>query len=155
VAAIDGDSSVLLVWDSSAPPRPLDPDDPLGLLALPQTGLEVDVGFVPQCVAFAPAGSLVAVGGAELVLFDALTGTCKPWGRTEATIWAVALSPDGRQLAAGTENGLVELRDTATGRLLRTFDWECGPIAALAFSPDGCTCAAGSQTAQIVVWDRE
>src|SRR5262249_14126531 len=119
----------------------------------PHEGLQVDVGFAPRCLSFARTGSHLAAGGAGLVLFDPLTSSYRTIGRAGTAISAVAFSPDARVLVAGTESGSVELWENGSGRLLRAFDWGCGPISALAVAPDGCTCAAGTETGKIVVWD--
>jgi WD40 repeat protein len=121
----------------------------------PQEGLEVDVGFAPRCLAVTPASSLLAAGGAGLVLFDPLRSECNRIGRSGAAISAVVFSPEGRRLLTGTENGVVEWWDSGSGRLLLSFDWGCGPISAVAVAPDGATCAAGTEAGQIIVWDRD
>jgi WD40 repeat protein len=66
---------------------------------------------------------------------------------------ALEFSPDGKLLLAGTQQGTCSFTETATGRLLATFDWGIGPIHSVAFSPDGLTCAAGGENGQVVVWD--
>jgi WD40 repeat protein len=159
LAAVAGDMPVILLWDShdmpSAEDLPSDSEAELDWDVAPQEGAKVDVGFTPQCVCFAPGGSLLAAGGAGLVLVDASTSSRRPMGRVGATVTAVGFSGDGRELLAGTEDGSVEIRDNESLRLLRAFDWGCGPISAVTFAPDGCTCAAGTETGQIVVWDRD
>jgi WD40 repeat protein len=159
LAAVNGDRPALLVWDSlTASPAEGPPDGPgdeLDWTVRPHEGRQVDVGFAPRCVSFAPAGSLLAAGGAGLVLFDALTSSCRPSARAGPAVAAVAFSPDGRELTAGSEGGLVELWDTGSGRLLRTFDWGGGPITAVTVAPDGSTYAAGTETGQVIVWDRD
>lgn len=58
-------------------------------------------------------------------------------------IFALALSPDGGQLAVslggiqGAANKDVFLLDTSTGKDLRRFTGHLGPVLGLAFSPDG------------------
>jgi WD40 repeat protein len=158
LAAISGGTSVLLVWDSLTVPADesavhVDVRE-LDWSVGPQEGLEVNIGFAPQCLGFAPAGSLVAAAGAGLALFDPLTSSCRSWDRPGATILAVAFSPDGRELVCGTESGAVEHWSCASGRLLRALEWGCGPISAVAVAPDGDTCAAGTESGHIVVWDR-
>ncbi|HQU42978.1 MAG TPA: hypothetical protein PK867_09205 [Pirellulales bacterium] len=58
-------------------------------------------------------------------------------------IHALALSPDGELLAAGTEDGKSAIYETATGNRLAELPASKGPIRPLAFSPDGKTLAAG------------
>ena len=90
-----------------------------------------------------------------MVLFDVRTSSRSQKGRAGPAVSAVAFSPDGRGVVAGTESGWVELWDNASGRLLRTLDWGCGPISAVTAAPDGCTYAAGTERGQIIVWDRD
>ena len=48
-----------------------------------------------------------------------------------------ALSPDGRTLATGDEDGTIRLRDPETGRVRMTLRGHQLPVQLLAFSPDG------------------
>jgi WD40 repeat protein len=84
---------------------------------------------------------------------------------------AVAFSPDGRRLLAGTAVGSVCVWDVpdlppapppddpeeavlpVKPHAVATFDWGVGPVTVLAVAPDGLTAAAGSRTGQVVVWD--
>jgi WD40 repeat protein/transcriptional regulator with XRE-family HTH domain len=70
-------------------------------------------------------------------------------------VTCVALNPDGKLLAAGTETGTIRLRDVTTGELkltLRSGDasWVCWSVA---FSPDGKMLASGSEDKLIRLWD--
>ncbi|GAA1826586.1 serine/threonine-protein kinase [Actinomadura chokoriensis] len=69
------------------------------------------------------------------------------------TLDEVAISPDGRTVAAGGLDSTITLWDVATGRVLRTIR-RAGWVGALAFSPDGAS-LAGSSTSpgQLLVWD--
>jgi hypothetical protein len=55
----------------------------------------------------------------------------------------VALTPDGRILAAHDQGNTVHFWDIATGRLLRTSPGRSGRPTALAFAPDGRSLAEG------------
>ncbi len=64
-----------------------------------------------------------------------------------------ALSPDGKLLATGANNGILKLWDTASGQLLATRKAHVGEILSLAFSPDGQLLATASYTDPAVkVW---
>src|SRR5438046_2240027 len=68
-------------------------------------------------------------------------------GHTEA-VYAVAFSPDGKQLATGSFDKTVRLWDTASGKEVKTFGGAAGHqnlVLSVAFSPDGKTLASGSQ----------
>ncbi|HZT43932.1 MAG TPA: WD40 repeat domain-containing protein [Chthonomonadaceae bacterium] len=71
-------------------------------------------------------------------------------------ITALAFSPDGKQLAAGTY-GQVVLYDTATWQPIRTFRQVEDTARSLAFSPDGKRLAIGnglpSRSGHVTLWD--
>lgn len=159
VAALDGEHFALLVWDScvAQPPKVprLDADGHVDWDVSPHEGTFLEFPFAPQCVAFAPGGARLAVGGAGLALVNPLTLECTEFPRSGNGIAsAVAFGSDGRELLAGTDAGTVEVWDTASGQLIRAFDWGQGPVSAVAVAPDGATFAAGTETGQVVVWDR-
>ncbi len=58
--------------------------------------------------------------------------------------WCVAISPDGRFVAAGGDDGLALLWDAATGKEVGRLSLANQWVHAVAFSPDGKTLAAGS-----------
>src|SRR5262249_16469853 len=65
--------------------------------------------------------------------------------RPADSLEAIAISPDGRTIAAGTsapyaKKGEVPLWDAATGQLLRTLSFTA-PVLSVAFSPDGTVVA--------------
>jgi WD40 repeat protein len=77
-------------------------------------------------------------------------------------IEAVAFTPDGRRLLAGSAVGSVRLWDlpqlgngvVSTVREPRAvYDWGVGPVTAVAVAADGLTAAAGGATGRVVVWD--
>ncbi len=79
-----------------------------------------------------------------------------PAGST-SIINSVALSPGGRTLAAGDDDGTVRLwsladpaRPTSLGSLLAGLD---DTVYSVAFSPDGRTLAAGSGEGAVRLWD--
>ena len=49
----------------------------------------------------------------------------------------MAFTPDSRRLVAGTELGLLQIWDVATGEVLGTIGAHDGNIRAITFSPDG------------------
>lgn len=64
----------------------------------------------------------------------------------------VAITRDGKFMAAPCFDGKVRLWDTKTGRLIRT--WELGGlVSALAISPDGKQICVGNDTGKLVGWD--
>jgi WD40 repeat protein len=62
------------------------------------------------------------------------------------------LSPNGRILARGRDDGLIGLWDVASGEWLGQLDGGTGDYAVIDFSPDGTRLVAHHPTA-IVIWD--
>lgn len=59
-------------------------------------------------------------------------------------ILGVAISPDGRFVAAGSLDCVVRLWDTQTGKHVESFKGHDDSVYSVAFSPDGKTLASGS-----------
>jgi WD40 repeat protein len=120
-----------------------------------------DYGTAPvTSVAFTPDGKsiVVAATGSAARLFRAVDGVLiRSFGAGDASGAAITshanapISPDGKSVASQGGDEKVELRDLATGKLIRTL-----PIAAaetsLAISPDGKTLAMQSDRAVAELW---
>ena len=134
-------------------------------------GLPVRLNGPVQTVTFAEDGEHVLIGTTDRARWWHLSRgmvwepdqgrddwlTDGPSGRIEAT----AVSPDGGTLATaravmaqGQTRGLVELRDTATGRFLRQTPEQPHALPGMAYSPDSkwlLTWGRGPNTARL--WD--
>jgi WD40 repeat protein len=96
----------------------------------------------------------------------AADGTVKLWDPNRGTLLhsfevgkpaggscSLALSPDGRLLAAGTVSHEIKLWSVAQGTELRSLAGHGGAVEAVAFSPDGRTLASASADKRIELWD--
>ena len=111
-----------------------------------------------------PDGSLVTVtdravkrwSWPRLELLGAVYGARPDKGSSAlapgAAVYAKAVSPDGKLTALGVDES-VELRDSATGRLLKVFAVHGGFVNALAFSADGRRLASGGDDRMVWCWD--
>jgi len=112
-----------------------------------------------RALAFSADGRTLAVAvgvpgrSGAVTLLDFETGAATTLEETKDEVLAVALSPDGRFLAAGGTDAVVRVWDLADKQpatdLKAHSDW----ISGLAFSPDGKLLATGSADKTVRVWD--
>ena len=73
-------------------------------------------------------------------------------------VQSVVASPDGRRLLSGSnasEDRTLILWDRDTGRLLRRFRQQGGPVLSVAISPDGRRALSGGLDTVVRLWDTE
>ena len=105
-------------------------------------------------VAVTPDGSAVAyqTTAQKVALLDAGTGQPMRKFDTGDTCRGLAISPDGRLLAA-TARHAIKVWDLATDRLVRTLIGHTNWVDSLAFSPDSRHLVSGSSDTTIRIWD--
>jgi WD40 repeat protein/serine/threonine protein kinase len=105
-------------------------------------------------VFFTPDGDRVLIGGGlEAVVRDVRTGRVLQKFNVRGKDKAVALSPDGKKIAAtGAENTVV-ISELEGGKKLQTLVGPPGSPFALAFNQDGSRIAVGYQDGPIKIWD--
>ncbi|CRG89233.1 WD-40 repeat-containing protein [Talaromyces islandicus] len=124
-----------------------------------------------SAVIFSPESSVVK--GENLDKVPAWLGRAPPmedsWtpmiqtltGRLEV-VRSVAFSPDGKQIASGSDSGMIKLWDTTTGSLQKTLlgdhpkrpsssSWK--HITAMAFLPDGKLILSANYDGSVMLWD--
>ena len=121
-----------------------------------QTGtklLDLNAGFL-NSVIFLSDNQTLVTGFDHLLFVDVRTGQMV--NRSDLlpghVIFRLALSPDHRTLAVGTNKGLVSLHETTTGREILALKGHGSSIRGLAFSPDGKRLASSSSDG-IRLWD--
>ena len=109
-----------------------------------------------HALAFTPDGKTLGFRAARFVsLCDIASGT-ELFRNTDESFQnsALALSPDGRVLAAAVEgHRVIRLWDTSTQQVVRDIPVEQAPSFRLAFSPDGKLLASASADGSVTLWN--
>jgi WD40 repeat protein len=121
---------------------------------VPSAGLPIRLSIMSG----AQAG-LVAVLAFALVVYlqgttvvnDELSLWSSPGGH-QGGIRALALSPEGRKLATGGDDGNILVREVLGPGEVTELGGPA-PVSCLAFSPDGATLAAAYHDSTLVIWD--
>jgi WD40 repeat protein/serine/threonine protein kinase len=144
------------IWEVPATPEGLRQEAPREVASW-----EAHVAWVTG-LAFSPDDSRLATvaGGGKhgeqdfgLKVWDVATGKAVFEQTQEDRLMCVAYSPDGKQLATGSDGRWVKLWDAETGKLLHAFPRQAGTITAVAFSPDGTRLASGGKDRTVRIWD--
>jgi WD40 repeat protein len=113
-------------------------------------------GHQGPVTALAWAGrTVLASAGADqkVILWDMPEGKATHVLPAETTVRSLAMSPDGKLLAGGGENGLVQLWDVVTGKSALKLTGHGDYVLSLAFSADGKLLASGGYNNQVILWE--
>ncbi|HZY86892.1 MAG TPA: PQQ-binding-like beta-propeller repeat protein, partial [Gemmataceae bacterium] len=106
-------------------------------------------------VRFTPDGRLVAAGGQRTRLLEPATGkeVRRFPGVSSLVGSSLAVSPDGKALAASGEAGQIVFWDLASGKRLFQPEGHQRPVGSVALSPDGRVAASGSWDGTVRLWE--
>ncbi|MEG4998533.1 serine/threonine-protein kinase [Microcoleus sp. B4-D4] len=68
-------------------------------------------------------------------------------------VWAVAVTPNGRVIVSGNNDGTIRLLHKRHGKILKVISAHLGPVWSVAVSPDGRTIASGGADGTIKLWN--
>lgn len=112
-----------------------------------------------QCMAIAPDGKQIVLGGARLTLWNAADSQPKADllanftdQDVERPILCVGISPDGKWLAAGDTKGRLRIWNRSDESAAALVPAHEGRVTQLAFSPDSKTLATTSYSGEIRLW---
>jgi len=115
-----------------------------------------------RCVTVSPSSSHFASGGDDgEVMIWSESGEGGEWARVQvledhtSSIWAVCFSPDGKQLATGSWDKLINLYSFNEGNaiLAHTLEGHTDWVYSLSFSPDCKLLCSGSWDKSIKFWN--
>ena len=104
--------------------------------------------------AYSGEGTEMAIGEPwQIHIVDADSGRTIHSFDADGFVTAVAMDPGGTHLAAGTEDGTVQVWDLKTREPSFTDHVETREVKDIAFSPDGHSLAAVSEGGKTILWD--
>jgi WD40 repeat protein len=118
------------------------------------------IGAMVQAVAFGKDGKTLAVGegspylGGAVRIFDLPAGqVAMTFQEPKGVVYCLALSPDGKLLAAGSQDSAAYVWNLEEKKLVATLKDHTLAVLSVAFSADGKFLVTGSADRSIQTWD--
>jgi WD40 repeat protein len=115
--------------------------------------------FEVYCLAFAPDGKSLAVGGKNSALVVLEAGSLRvakalmgPRDGHRGTVGSVAFASDGKALLSGGGDRTARLWGAGSGKLLQVLQGHEGAVNAVALSADGGALATGGEDKTVRLW---
>ena len=71
------------------------------------------------------------------------------------SVYAVAITPDGKQIVYGGNDEIIKIRDIYSGVCIKTLEGHSSYVNSIAITPDGKKIVSGSYDNTIKIWDIE
>lgn len=119
-------------------------------------GYKRAVGQV-YAVAISPNSQTLSVGSFGAIrIWDVKTGgQVRTIAAHSSWVKSLAINPNGRIMASGSNDKTIRLWDLRDGNRIRTIEGHTGSVNAIVFSPDGQLLASGSHDETIRLWGAE
>ncbi len=114
-----------------------------------------------NAIAFSPDGTTVAIGcgspsrDGDILFWNLADGKLvqSMQDRHSDCVLSLDYSPDGKLIASGGADRQVRVSDTASGRLLKTFEGHTHHVLGVSWRADGRTLASSGGDSSVKVWD--
>jgi WD40 repeat protein/serine/threonine protein kinase len=126
------------------------------LVTMPERPRQTPYAAEITSVAYGPDGRLYATASADhrVLLWDTKTWKQVPGFEASGPVVCVALSPDGRRLAAGTaKSNAVHIWDVQARQLRATIKGHSKTVTAVAFAGDGERLWSSGEDGQLKAWE--
>src|SRR5262249_15324918 len=106
-------------------------------------------------VACSPEAGLLATAdiGNVVTLWDLASGRPRLCCQTTAPLRTLTFARDGKTLAGGGNDKVIQLWEVATGKERAILPGHTHPVWAVAFSPDGRLLASGDMNGVVKIWN--
>ena len=126
---------------------PLKPPDAVTQVTTAGGGMFAGKSDAPGCAARVAKNYSGGVGGPDSPV------SIRPNLADANEVRAVAVSPNGRQIATAGDDGMIRLWDASSFKLIRTLKGHILPVYSLDYWVDGTRLASASEDGTVRVWD--
>lgn len=123
-------------------------------LATRQKRYELPVGTITGPFTIRDEKTLALANGNSVAVWDLVTRhQIGSFTLNSGFVQRITLLPGGARAAVGTDEGLVQVRDVASGAVVATLPSHTGSVTSLTMSPDGSVLISAGVDGKLNMWD--